>query len=315
MDFKKNIYKILLLISFSVTAVSLKLQAQNDIAYDHLMSASTYYNPSFAGADGNTSLSHNFNDNNFNSQKQGFTSLLFTFDTYMSFLNSGVGLVAYYNQSSPQKGSSAYIGGIYAKKMSINDEIHISPSVKIGYIYNRNKMIISHDSSDSDTLMRNLSGYDYSAGVLVNNERFYAGISVDHLFEPEVNNFDITNNVLSRKYIAQFGYHYSWNRERSSLWHLNFIMQYQKMNSYLFINDYLVSRKFKYRMGQMEYYYRLLVGIGYKYIIEPENEHVAYLGFGMQDHSITLGGGMEFTTESYLPRTFEISVKYVINND
>lgn len=313
MDFRYY-NRILILIAFTLLAVQVHLQAQNDIAYDHLMTASTYFNPSFAGADGNASFSHNFNDNNFSSGAQGSTSVLFSFDKHIQRFNSGIGLIGYYNQMSPQQSSSVYIGGIYSKIIGINDDMRITPSVKVGYIYNRNKMIIPQDSSWADTTERDLKGYDYSAGLLVNDNRFYAGIAVDHLLQPKISYYNNADNILHRKYVAQFGYHYSWNTERSSLWHLNFIMQYQKKNSYLFVNDYLVSRKFRYRMGQMEYYYRILLGLGYKYVIEPDNFHVAYLGFGLQDRNVTLGGGVEFTTNSYVPRTFEVSLKYVIRN-
>jgi type IX secretion system PorP/SprF family membrane protein len=311
MDFNKKIFILFPLLC----GICGSLYAQNDVAYDHLMSAATYYNPSFAGANGKTSFSHNFNNTNFNSKKPGFTSLFFSIDAYTRKLRGGIGLLGYYNQSSPQTASSAYVGLIYAPKISLENNLNISPSVKFGYICNKNKMIFHYDSTDTDTLTNNLNGRDFSLGLLINTERFYAGISADHLLEPKVNCFGSTGNVLSRKYLAQFGYHYSWNDNKSSFWHLNLILQYQKSTSYAFLNDYLVSRKFRYRMGGMEYFYRLLLGVGYKFIFYPYEEHVAYLGFGLQDHAVTLGGGFEFTTESYLPRTFEVSVKYVINND
>lgn len=311
MDFNKNIFVVCCLV-FGVCA---HLAAQNDIAYDHLMSAATYYNPSFTGANGKTSFSHNFNDHNFNSKKDGYSSLFFSFDTYTRILRGGVGLMGYYNQLSPQKGSSAYAGVVYAPKISLENNLNISPSVKFGFICNENKMMIHPDSSDADTLTNKMNGKDFSAGLLINTEKFYAGISVDHLLKPKVNCFDSLNNILPRKYIAQFGYHYSWDKNRSSIWHLNLIFQYQENNSYVFLNDYFVSKKFRYRLGGAEYFYRLLFGAGYKFILYPNEEHVAYLGFGMQDHAVTLGGGFEFTTESYLPQTFEVSVKYVINND
>ncbi|MFH0864930.1 MAG: PorP/SprF family type IX secretion system membrane protein [Bacteroidota bacterium] len=308
MDFKKNIFALCSLFY----GICGNLAAQNDIAYDHLMSAATYYNPSFAGASGKTSFSHNFNNNNFNSKKPGFTSLLFSFDTYTRFLRGGVGILGYYNQLSPQTASSAYAGVIYAPKISLENNLNISPSVKFGYVYNKNKMIVHPDSADSDTLTNNGNAKDFSAGLLINTERFYAGISVDHLLEPSVNCFDSSSNRIPRKYLAQFGYHYSWDRNRSSIWHLNLIIQYQKNNSYVFLNDYFVSKKFRYRLGGMEYFYRLLFGAGYKFILYPYKEHIVYLGLGVQDHAVTLGGGFEFTAESYLPRTFEVSVKYIL---
>jgi type IX secretion system PorP/SprF family membrane protein len=310
MDFK--ILNRILIVIFA--SVMFQLQAQNDIPYDNVMSAATYYNPAFAAANGRTTFSHSFNDNNFNSQK-GYSSLLFSFDTYVKAFRGGVGLLGYYNQSSLNKMSSAYIGGLYAPKIGLSDYYHISPAVRFGYIYNKSEMTIAHDSSDIDTMSGSLGDYDLCVGLMVNNERFYAGASASHLLNPEVNILDTLSSVLSRKFIAQFGYHYSWNDNRWSLWHLNFLFQYQEDFSYVFLNDYLVSKKFRYRMGGAEYFYRLLFGLGYKYDFIPENEHVAYFGFGVQDHAVTLGGGFEFTRESYYPRTFEVSLRYVINND
>lgn len=308
MVFKKNIFVFYLLFHGIIFC-----RAQSDVAYDHIMAAATYYNPSFAGANGQTSFSLNFNNND-NKNKPDNNSYFFSMDTYTRMLRGGIGILGNFNQTHNQLKSSMYLGAIYAPKISLENNINISPSLKLGYVYNKDIVLYSADSISFDSMIYGMDDYDISLGLLVNSDRFYAGVSVDHLMQPEVNCFDKGDFIIRRKYIAQFGYHYAWNKNASSIWHLNLISQYQPYNSFIFLNDYFVSKKFPYHVGAGKYYYRLLFGAGYKYKFHPYDEHFAYVGFGVQNHAITLGGGFEFLSTSYIPKTFEISVKYVLNN-
>jgi len=295
------------ILALLLTANSIK--AQEDIHYNHIFSASTYYNPSFAGLNGSSSFVHNFTDCDFEHYNPGVYSFYFAFDTYLDSLKAGVGLIAYHNRIVPHNGSANYIGAIYAPKFRLNEKYNLSPSIKPAYVHNSDNIVISHDQQSNDTVSVKKGSFDLMVGLLLNSKRFFAGISIDHLFEPKINYLDNAPVTLKRKYIAQFGYHYARNDLRASFIHFNMIGIYQNNHYSLFASDYFVGHKTRYGFMGEEFFHRILLGAGYKLTNDPLAENGIFLGIGTQEKYLTLGFGFEFSSVNLDLNSIETSLK------
>lgn len=286
------------------------LQAQEDIGYDHILSVATYYNPSFAGTNGKYSLAHNFTTGDLQPSKSKFQSFNFSFDTYINAIHGGVGVLGYFNQITPQLGSSRYFGLIYAPKFYIRKKFLVSPSVKFGYLRNMHELTILGNDYLYDTISVVNGSTDLSAGILLSTANMYAGFAADHILQPEIKFQSNTLMYLHRKYVAQFGYHYSRSEASSSFLHLNILYQNQFNNNFLFGSDYFIGRKIRSSLMGEDLSYRLLFGLGYKLALDPLSENCMFIGIGAQDKALTLGIGMELSTFVYEVRALETSIKY-----
>jgi len=286
------------------------LRAQEDIGYDHILSVATYYNPSFAGTNGKYSLAHNFTTGDLQPSKSKFQSFNFSFDTYINAIHGGIGLLGYYNQVTPQYGSSRYFGLIYAPKFYIRQKFLVSPSVKFGYLRNMHELKVVGNDYLFDTISVVNASTDLSLGILLSTANMYAGFAADHILQPEIKFQSNTLMFLHRKYVAQWGCHYSRSESRSSFLHVNLLYQNQYNNNFIFGSDYFISRKIRYSLMGEDLSYRYLFGLGYKLALDPLSENCLFFGIGAQDKALTLGIGMELSTFTYEFKAFETSIKY-----
>jgi len=311
----KMFYKILILATFFVFGSFISSKAQEDVPYNHILSVSTYYNPSFAGTSGKYSFSNNFKSGDFGHYNSDMYSLCLSYDMYLNAIQGGIGIIGYYNHLTPNNASANYVGIIYAPKFNLFDICTISPSIKFGYIHNEDKLIIN-TPIDCDTIGVQKKGSDLSFGLLLNSNCIYAGLSVDHLLEPKINFLNYNLVPLYKKYVVQLGYHSAKSEARGSLMHLNLLYQIQKNNNFLFLSDYYVGRRIEYLTAGGDFYYRLMIGIGYK-MINPTfldySENSIFCGLGVQDNTFTLGLGVEMPTAHIQPKIIETSIKFSFN--
>jgi len=296
---------------FALLFTSNPLKAQEDIHYNHIFSTDAYYNPSFAGINGSSSFSTNFTDSDFDHFNPGVYSFYFSYDTYLDSLRTGVGLIAYLNKIIPDNGTSSYIGAIYAPKFKLGKKFNLSPSLKPGYIHNRQNIV----STSEDTIAAKKDAFDLAAGLLLNSKRFYIGLSVDHLFEPRINYLDNASVSLKRKYIAQFGYHYAKNDTHGSFIHFNLLYQYQNNSYSLFASNYYVGKKTRYSFMGEEFFHRILFGAGYKITNDALSENGLFLGIGTQEKNLTIGLGFVVSLTTTELNVVETSVKYSFHSE
>ncbi len=301
--------KILVLVM--ILAIHVELNAQEDIHYNHIFSTATYYNPSFAGINGRSSFSGNFTDSDFEHYNPGVYSYYFSFDTYLDSLQTGVGLMAYFNKIIPGNGSAGYIGAVYAPKLRIGKKFNLSPSLKPGYIHNHENVVnLAHD-----TVAANKDAFDLAGGILLNSKRYFVGFSVDHLFEPKINYRNNTPVTLKRKYNAQFGYHYAKNDSHGSFIHFNMLCQYQGNSYTLFASNYYVGKKIRYSFMGEEFFHRILLGAGYKLTNDNLSENGLFLGIGTQEKNLTFGLGFQINLATSDLNVIETSIKYTLKSN
>jgi type IX secretion system PorP/SprF family membrane protein len=159
-----------------------------------------YLNPGFAG----TTLQHRFIVNNriqWPGLPKAFNTFAFSYDYNLSQLNSGLGILLVADKVGTASLKSTSISAIYSYKIHLANDWVVSPGIQFGYSFrdlNIQKLLFG------DQLDPNFSGgqtpisidpaiarlgntgfVDIGAGILVYNEFFWAGVSAQHMNEPD----------------------------------------------------------------------------------------------------------------------------------
>ena len=172
-------------------------------------------NPAFAGSSGCSRIAGGYR-NQWPNISGSFVSSYLSYDQYLKILKGGLGVN--YEGSYAGQGSikTNRISGVYSVHFPVfKNKFVICPAIEgayarkkldwskmdfgtliggYGYIYNtsapQNKEVVSYP--------------DFSAGVIGYNKRFYGGVVVFHLAEPE-EGFLFSDSPLPRKYVGHFG--------------------------------------------------------------------------------------------------------------
>jgi len=317
MDFK-IIYKIIFALFIFLFCYNPLIAQEEDISYNHILSVSTYYNPSFAGTAGKYSLSNNFKSGDFGRKNSNMFSMYLSYDMYLNAVRGALGLIYFYNNTSPFEGLSRYCGFIYAPKINISNSLILSPSIKFGCYSNVDKLIEIKSQQEYDTIDVNKKNRDISAGLLISSSNMYAGVSVDHLLEPRINSNFINSDFIPvyKKYIIQYGYHYSRNEKGISFIHLNLLYQIQYKNNYFFVSNYFIGKKMAFAKRSNNGFLKPMLGVGYKMINKKFSDcskNELFAGLGVQDNSLTMAVGFDMPTNTFKTKAIETSIKYTIN--
>ncbi len=159
-------------------------------------------NPSFVGTLPGTRIKMNTRSDWTVPTNGGYLTQTLSIDRYMKGLRGGIGLVTTYqmqgDESIIEHGIDADVftaSLIYSPKFKISKRTSLEPSVRGTFVQKEIKSV----ELESGQLMFG----DYSMGLLVNSEAFFAGLTVDHLTEP-YDNFENTSS-LARTYSVQAG--------------------------------------------------------------------------------------------------------------
>jgi type IX secretion system PorP/SprF family membrane protein len=142
--------------------------------------------------------------------------------TWKENINSGFGL----NILSQREAFSDYKfteGSLaYAYRVQLTDEWYFRPAVEFGFGYksygfqnlvlgdqiNIGSGIINPGSIDPSVYNRNISFFDVSAGMLVNNESGWFGLALKHINKPNISFEEEGNMPLDRFFSANLGYEF-----------------------------------------------------------------------------------------------------------
>ena len=215
-----------------------KLYAQ-DPQYSQFYAAPLFLNPAFTGSAKNLRATMNYR-NQWPSLSANFTTASFSADYYLDRFRSGVGLlVTTDNQFSNLKTTD--IGATYAYHLKINEGLAVNMGLQGSYV---TRSVDFYNLTFGDQLTsRGPNGLpsfdpiaslgptikyvDFSGGLLVYGESFWAGASVHHINQP---NQSLTGGAapLPMKISVQAGYKIplgdyelgngtgdEWNKEKS----------------------------------------------------------------------------------------------------
>lgn len=211
---KTALYKAILLILF----VPLCSQGQETL-YGPGFQTITGTNPAFSGSEGNGTLRLSY-FNFYPGKNYNLHSVYLSFDSYFEELHGGTGFYL----------ANDYLGGIindirvgfsYAYFLQAGENIFINAGLSAS-VFHRGFNFSGAVLPDQIDLLGNISpvsseslanrgktAFDVGAGFLVISGRFFAGFSVNHLAQPEINSGGSDRDKLKRKLSFHFAADFS----------------------------------------------------------------------------------------------------------
>jgi len=307
------------------------LSAQ-DVQYSQFYSAPLYLNPALTGSTELTRVGINYR-NQWPGLNNSFNSYSAYIDHYIFDYNSGVGVIFNGSQESMANLSTVEVGLNYAYRLKISDKLYFRLGAQASYmvrdaffsnlVFGSMIDIISGGVvGDFRDLLQEAgvpidsrhSFFDYAAGGLFYNDKFWLGGSVHHLTEPNISFIDVETSILKRKFSLQGGYKaslvpggrdYLTNafQERS----ISFAFNYKQQDPFNQLD-----------LGTQLSLHPLVVGIWYRGMPTknglPNNESIIGLVGVSLDSGLDLGYSYDFSISKLGQRNtggaHEISVRY-----
>ncbi len=298
--------KIFLAVFFSAIAASSKLIAQQDPHFTQYMFNQLYFNPAAAGIEQGFRGGLLYRDqwagyqNSFGSGGAP-KNILFTGSLPILSANSGVGLVLNSDQIGPYQDIQASVNGSYQFKLGSGK---LAAGLRLGIhsrSINGNALKVFDESDPEYLALKSASGQmvpDFGFGLHYTSDKFFAGLSSTHLFEPK---FDfsgpssVTKSTLNRHYYFLGGYNFDLSPEIVLTPSVNF-----KYDSKVFQWEASALAKISNQF---------LVGLAYR-----EQDAVSVLaGISLLENKFRLTYSLDYTvpaTEAKRPTSHEIMVSY-----
>lgn len=192
-------FLILIIILFSTV-----VKAQNDPLLSLYWNNKLWHNPAYAGAEDKMTVS-------FSSRRQWVSVLgnpvtgIVSYDQPLQKINSGVGIIAMYDQAGAL--SLKQFGLLYSYNLKLSEKAGLRFGTQLSLAHQTIKgSWISTDPNGGDPAIPpvNSSSYntDIDIGTWLTISNFYFGLSTKHLLEPEFNNV----YTVARTYYAMSGY-------------------------------------------------------------------------------------------------------------
>jgi type IX secretion system PorP/SprF family membrane protein len=191
---KQRIIYFLILINSSLLIAQENYFTQYNIS-------KTLINPAFTGTDSALNLSSGYR---FSSSSFGLLNKTFYFSTdkYFRSLRSGLGISLINNKQLNNTSTGSRIDLNYATHLEFfKHRLVIQPAIQLSYFTQH--LSISRltfgdmidprrgfEYSNNDVEYYTIEGLDLSAGLLLYTNRFYGGISINHITEPKLEEID-----------------------------------------------------------------------------------------------------------------------------
>ena len=163
-----------------------------DFQYSQFYAAPLYVNPAFTGLTDQHRMAVNLRDQ-WPGLPNDFLSASISYDRNIESINSGIGVIANGELTGAGQLWRSEIAPCYAYQAVIDDKIIIRPALKVGFNMigvNRNKLVFNDQLESGqgtvETQIRPSKFYmDFSTGILVMTERYWGGLSINHLNTPD----------------------------------------------------------------------------------------------------------------------------------
>lgn len=268
-----------------VLSVSKKASGQ-DALFSQFYANPLYLNPAFAGTKRCTRVIFNYRNQPFPSFGT-FSTYSFSADTYSGSLSGGLG-VNLVHDSQAGLLSHTQAGLFYAWQGRLSREWNISLGLQASWINYRlrSENLVFPDQYNPFGQGNNISGEtlpddmsrhraDFSTGILVYNEQFYAGASVHHLGEPSVDIY--SDQSLARKYSVMLGYDYVPGGRRRGRENLSFSPNLIAQGQAGF---------FRLNYGMYAQMSQLTAGVWFRHNFEHPNSLIFTLGIKQVNYAI-----------------------------
>lgn len=190
---KSVLYKLI----FSCFIASLALNATaQDIAFSQFYANPLYLNPAFAGTAKCPRFVMHYR-NEWPALYKTFISESVSYDQHVNALSGGLGLLVTSDQAGNGTLNTTNVGGIYSYQLNVNRKFSVKAAIQASYFQknlNFNKLrfgdqienrsgFIYPTQEQADRTHRN--GIDFSAGVLGFSKKYFFGVAVNHLNQPD----------------------------------------------------------------------------------------------------------------------------------
>lgn len=140
-----------------------------------------------------------------------------SYDQYVPALSGGVGIQAYHDRAGTGIINTNHVSGMYAYQVAIDRNISIKAGFQTTFyqrsidwnqltfgdqIHRRYGFIYQTQETPINT---NVNKLDFTAGFLAFTDKFYAGLAVHHLTQPDESFFKSTESRLPRKWTTHAG--------------------------------------------------------------------------------------------------------------
>lgn len=185
----RKLFYILLLVLIGFA----KASAQ-DPQFSQFYSNPLYLAPSFAGAAGGSRICANYRDQWVNLPST-FTTYSFSYDNYFSHFNSGFGLLAYKDAAGTGQLGTLSVGVQYSYNFKIFESIFIRPGLHFSYRENGiawdklkfiEQVMYNGGTNTQPEPLAKTRDVDLALSTLVYTNRVWAGVTADHLLEPNM---------------------------------------------------------------------------------------------------------------------------------
>lgn len=202
--------------TFIICACSLTGALAQDAHFTQFYSAPTYLSPAFAGMATQTRFAFQVRDQ-WPAIPGAFISSNFAVDHYFSNLNSGVGVIASYDQAGSGALRYTSMALQYAYEIRLKRKVFLRPAMQFAYANNAvdfNRLVFGdqlargNDLGTYDAFERRSVGYsDMGAGLLFFTPQLWVGMAMHHLNEPN-QSLMFSESRLPRKFSMHGGYRF-----------------------------------------------------------------------------------------------------------
>ena len=198
----------------------LQVQAQ-DLHFSQFYASPRYLRPSLAGSTDGARLAMTYR-NQWPGISTAFSTMAVSFDNFFPAFNSGLGLQLIQDRAGTAALTFTHAALQYSYNLRINDEWQVVPGIQFAYgsrALDFSKLIFGDEQIGSgasgswDRLQNQKTQFvDFAASALVYSPYFWAGLTIDHLAQPE-HSFLGEDLRLDRKWVL-FGGANIWTERR-----------------------------------------------------------------------------------------------------
>jgi type IX secretion system PorP/SprF family membrane protein len=209
------ICKKILLIICMVIGLQTILQAQDPYFSQFFMNP-VYMNPAYAGTMKVPRAGVQYR-NQWPAMDKAYITYFASFDTYLPKISSGIGVVLYNDVQGDGLYTETSFKFIYSKEIRLSSDWTMYGSITAGTQINSlnwNQLIFSDEldpvygltlpTNEISPDSNNRISPDFGTGILLYNGKYFFGLAVDHLSEPNKSVYSSYSSILSRKYTAHF---------------------------------------------------------------------------------------------------------------
>lgn len=211
---RSYLYRLFLLVFGFFLFFDLKAQ---DPQYSQYYAAPLYLNPAFTGSEMLPRVGFNYR-NQWPGLDAQFTTFSAYFDTFLDDYNSGVGLLVMSDTEGAAKLRSFTLAGLYSYELRLGERAYFRPGIRASYIrrdigFFENLVFANQidrnnptgpllPGSDLPGLGEPVNLLSLSAGGLFFTDKFWFGVSADHLNQP--NQSFLENGISNLPYKLSF---------------------------------------------------------------------------------------------------------------